>query len=577
MSSSLKDALKEAYQSKGIELPDISTNNIKNSRNLSAHQTKPNKDQSDSIIKSSLIRKKENKVNNAKKLQINIAGISAYSPPPPKNSIAQELDNKDFPFEVTIKDRNQINFLITDDPDYFEYFYPSPPLNTNHNLKSNYDEEREIVIGLDFGTSSVKVVIGDHQLGKAFAVPFSQHDGIKKYLLPSRLYEKNNTYQLNKISGGNVHRNLKLSLFNDSQNQGAITRTTAFLALIIQHAKFWLLTEHIGIYQKIKIFWKLCLGTPSAHHLKVEHQDLLKIISQAAWSLSLQADNYIERVRVEHELKYPLLSDENYCEISIVPEIAAQIYGYVSSNSFDPNAQNCYLMVDIGAGTIDSCLFRVIKSTGGKWEFIFYTTQVQPHGVMNLHRNRLTWWKYVLHKFSILHIDNPIFVEISDLENQTDNLSSIPESFDAYFTGIDFNFKDAALNPDNKYFKNIGTQVRGKTLWRTWKDGYLAKEDLMGIPMYLCGGGARMDYYKNIENTIYSEGASWLNAKLRKLNLPKSLIAPNLSVDDFDRMSVAYGLSFLNVKKVIQAIPELKIQPEPILNWGFEYVSKDDC
>jgi hypothetical protein len=48
------------------------------------------------------------------------------------------------------------------------------------------DDEREVVLGLDFGTSCVKVVIGDSALGKAFAVPFCKAEGIAKFLLPSR-------------------------------------------------------------------------------------------------------------------------------------------------------------------------------------------------------------------------------------------------------------------------------------------------------------------------------------------------------------------------------------------------------
>lgn len=43
------------------------------------------------------------------------------------------------------------------------------------------DDEREIVIGLDFGTSSVKVVIGDYALSQSFAVPFVSGSGLTRY------------------------------------------------------------------------------------------------------------------------------------------------------------------------------------------------------------------------------------------------------------------------------------------------------------------------------------------------------------------------------------------------------------
>ena len=58
------------------------------------------------------------------------------------------------------------------------------------------DDDREVVLGLDFGTSRVKVVIGDSSLGKAFAVPFCRTEGIEKFLLPSRLYQTGQVFSL---------------------------------------------------------------------------------------------------------------------------------------------------------------------------------------------------------------------------------------------------------------------------------------------------------------------------------------------------------------------------------------------
>ena len=74
-------------------------------------------------------------------------------------------------------------------------------------------------------------------------------------------------------------------------------------------------------------------------------------------------------------------------DVAVVPEIAAQIYGFVVSNSFDKKAANNYLMVDVGAGTVDSSLFHVKPGRGGKWDFEFYTAAVEPLGVTNLHRS----------------------------------------------------------------------------------------------------------------------------------------------------------------------------------------------
>ena len=59
-------------------------------------------------------------------------------------------------------------------------------------------DEREVNIGLDFGTSSVKVVIGDNGLNKAFAVPFYETTGLSAFLLPSSVWKKSDGYTLRK-------------------------------------------------------------------------------------------------------------------------------------------------------------------------------------------------------------------------------------------------------------------------------------------------------------------------------------------------------------------------------------------
>ncbi len=46
---------------------------------------------------------------------------------------------------------------------------------------------------------------------------------------------------------------------------------------------------------------------------------------------------------------------------------------------------------------------------------------------------------------------------------------------------------------------------------------------------------------------------------------------------DYDRISVAYGLSRFEVGKVIKAIPLPKVAIEPVDTWRDNYVGKDQC
>ena len=289
--------------------------------------------------------------------------------------------------------------LIQDDPEDNTYYAPAKAGIKEQAHAGVWLDEREIVIGLDFGTSSVKNIIADRALRKAFAVPFSSEEGIRRYLLPSRLYQTDAVFTL--TEGKDIHRDLKLLLLADPANVETQVRVSAFLALVIRHARGWLLSEHRDVYRQTNILWKLAVGLPAAHHLQSEHHTLFHSVAQAAWLVAASSKQEIGHDSVLNALlRAELLASglppsrpAEEAEISVVPEIAAQIHGYVESNRFDRQAKNLYLMVDVGAGTIDSSLFRVENAKGGKKKFIFFTSQVQPNGVMNLHRHRIQWWE----------------------------------------------------------------------------------------------------------------------------------------------------------------------------------------
>ena len=260
----------------------------------------------------------------------------------------------------------------------------------------------------------------------------------------------------------------------------------------------------------------------------------------------------------------------------VVPEIAAQIYGFVVSQSFDRKAPNNYLMVDVGAGTIDSSLFHVKPARGGRWDFEFFTSVVEPHGVTNLHRVSVDWWAQTLRQNGATDaLINEVLLGKFDADRQ----APLPESFTGYFSGLSVDFCKGVATPDEEFFdKKVVAQVRGKTLWRTWKDGFMNQSALTGIPMFLCGGGARMRYYQGIEPALAAKsGFRWLQADPWVMGFPDDLEADGLDLANYDRLSVAYGLSQLEVGKVVRALPPPKIQAPQISNWKDHYIDKDQC
>lgn len=448
---------------------------------------------------------------------------------------------------------------------------------------SGATEERELVVGLDFGTSSTKVVIGDRAAGKAFAVPFSTQTNVLRYLLPCRLYQSGD--ELSLTGEGEVHRDLKLALAATPQDQACRTRVAAFLALVIRLARGWLLTEHEDIYRNIRIVWRLAIGLPVAHQLDSELVGVFKRVAEEAWIASFAKEHSMTTAVVESaRARVDGLAsgaeawpDGAEVEVDAVPEIAAQIYGFVNSNSFDRNANNIYLMVDVGAGTVDSSLFHVKPGRGGKWDFEFFTSVVEPHGVMNLHRHRVDWWRTQLGKLGC-HTSSALRAVLLGSKFHTDSVSSIPEDVDSYIRGAEINRADLESCPDHGFFmKKVVAQVRGKTFWRTWRDGHLDQGLLSNIPAFYCGGGVRMNFYKRLRSELTNmPGCSWLKANPRRISLPANLEAPGLKPDDYDRLSVAYGLSFMEVGKIVRATPKPKLVFTPGTSYQAHYISKDD-
>ena len=436
-------------------------------------------------------------------------------------------------------------------------------------------DEREVVLGLDFGTSCVKVVIGDSALGKAFAVPFCKAEGIGKYLLPSRLCQTGRTFSLE--TGTHTYRDLKLSLLASPDDPILQQRVVAFLALIIRRARGWLLTEQVATYQRTHIVWKLAVGLPAAQHHQTPLSKLFEHLGHVAWIVA-GAPAEVRDTAIQSLLGTHTAADATGAdvEVTVVPEIAAQIYGFVASNSFDKKAPNIYLMADVGSGTVDSSLFHVKLGKGGRWDFEFYTSVVEPNGVSNLHRERVNWWATALAKAGD---SQNLIKDLAASKLITDQQLSTPESFRDYFDGVQVKFRDSVKTPDEDFFNlRVLAQVQGKTLWRTWKDNLLPQSKLVNIPFFMCGGGVRMGYYQELEPRLASmSGFSWLKAECWMMGVPDDLVADGIGEDEYDRLSVAYGLSRLEVGKVVKALAQPKLIIDPVNIWRENYVDKDQC
>ena len=199
------------------------------------------------------------------------------------------------------------------------------------------DDEHLIAMGVDFGTSSIKVVIGDPALGKAFAVPFTTASDVARYLLPTRLHESAGRFSL--CEGDETHRDLKLALIANPGDLVLRERVSAMLALVIRQARGWLFATHADVFARTRLLWKLSIGLPVAHHLDDELTQTFNDVAHVAWlAACMPRDISSTTVAAARDRKREIaaaperMSEDEDVEISVVPEIAAQIYGFVNSS-----------------------------------------------------------------------------------------------------------------------------------------------------------------------------------------------------------------------------------------------------
>lgn len=476
-----------------------------------------------------------------------------------KNEILRISNNADFFWILNNKLINNIQ-------------KPSQNQNTNQNIKrntltlnKNRNSSSEIILGLDFGTSFTKIVAFHNDTLKCYATEFKINNQ-STYFLPSALYEVNKKFFLNPQNNINKYNNLKLNFLNDPNNILNQTKVVAFLALAIKEAKIYLIKNYNSAIGATNIVWGLNAGYAGKDIGNLSTANLYKKLVYIAWHFSCN-ENLINESNILIELNSTkdIISDDdlyNYSkksieiEISVQPEITAQIYAFVSSSKYDPRAANHYLIVDVGAGTVDTAIFNVQQNKNtAAWDFTIFKDTVERHGVVELERNRINWWDKQL---KLANANNELCEKLKIYANHIDQLEVHPESYKNYFIGIDIpKILDISSNPDNFFYeKKVLDQVKIKTLYKCYQANQLETQHIENIPFFLCGGGSRMGIYKELIKSLQIKmpGFSWLRAKNKNLEKPDNLISPNLNSNDYDRLSVAYGLSKMYFGKLKQPI-----------------------
>lgn len=406
-------------------------------------------------------------------------------------------------------------------------------------LHSNEDRGRaiQLVIGLDFGTSFSKVIVGESRV--RYVVPFNGYEvGDKPFLLPSALSvlpDSGKCILAAHGQHGRLHDNLKMPLIERDFSDEVRTLAVAYLALLLRHARTWLLNTHGAIYKARKIEWFINIGLPTDSFHDEKLISIYRTIVKIAWLLSAlsgdvtlpraldlltkyDADPYgLQEVFTDH-----LLHDDR---ISAFPEFSAQLAGYVRS----PRRQDgLHVTVDIGGGTLDVTVFNVHQKNEEDVYPIF-ARRIEPLGVRYLTATRL----------------RALQQEPSQTLSPFDDLPS-----DAVFRKKFRITQNQLESADLPFQKRIVNAVAEPLLYaRECRYPTAPQWDQTSarygepVPSFFGGGGALSQFYADLLRGFLRRKPP-LTLRASQLPVPDDLEAPDLTQKDYARLAVAYGLSF---------------------------------
>lgn len=388
----------------------------------------------------------------------------------------------------------------------------------------------QLVIGLDFGTAFTKVVIGEHRV--RYAVPFAPYASEKNpFLLPSALAEIGNGGECSLGLSANAGRridDLKMRLLGGDASTETQTLCAAFLALVLRFTRGWLLDTQNRPYADRPIVWLLNVGLPTHSYHDGKLVEVYQKILNVAWTVSVlpgpvslkRVEFYVNQDKIDPTPLPPQyrerLLDSTY--LATFPEFAAQLVGYVRSPR---RREGLHALVDIGAGTVDFTTFNVWRKQDGEDIFPIYGRDVQRLGTRFLIQHRLG--------------------------KGSPNSEWVPSPYEDVPADRLFETKlslpPGALHEIDKPFRDdVGDLIRDKLVYTRQRRDPLSPHWGLGVPTFLCGGGAHVACYTEVIQRFEAERPPF-KITFTSLPTPDDLIAPRMPQGTYDRLSVAYGLS----------------------------------
>lgn len=397
-----------------------------------------------------------------------------------------------------------------------------------------------VIVGFDFGTSSTKVIVRlPGEAGEpTVAIPAPDHCRSENhpYLWQTVLWvRENGEFICYPQQGANLLRALKQGVMGKNLEPPAngvprVEATVGYLTYVIRYVRGWLIRNRSDLLHRRSVNWLVNLGLPAADY---DNRTLVCAYRKAAAAALMLADSgeaiSVEATRtflLDERVKDAALSPKSAEELGIVvvPEVAAAATPFAKSTGSVPGL---YLMVDVGAMTLDACTFRLVQRQGGENKYPLLSAAVRPLGVEAFH-----WFQ---------------------AQGRTEE--EFREQCNRSLYQVTWYTKHH-LDPNAEGFKPGNA-----------------------LPVFLTGGGSRNDLHRSIVDAL----GPWLQQHTRNEGIRLIDIPTSASIDlpeplnDLNRLAVAWGLSYPREEiGEIKSMSNIRsIEPPPRRNFTERFVSKD--
>lgn len=434
------------------------------------------------------------------------------------------------------------------------------------------DMEGDVVVGLDFGTSTLKCFIRDPDNEKTFPVVFCGSQGASAFHLPTVIYlSRSGVYALEPSSEAIRIDGLKLKLIKEPLNFDYRCAATAFLALALRHIRAWFADNLAEWYGNTFQEWSVHMGVPSESTDTLIAKTWEKIL-HAAWDVSTH-EGPIVRTNIVEALNSQDNCSQDLSKCDLCPEISAAIHAIISCNLDHENGQ-LYTVVDVGASTVDISAFFF---TRGKEKIVHETTllgpQVHSLGTSVCHGRRVLALVNFLAKNSRGQSETEKLRNHIETEKILIPSSVLPDSVDSYIDGI--SLSDNRYGPDAWLIRELATSLRT----RIQQAFARVHHSPHPVKVLRIGGGSNAAPYRDVFKRAVFCACKEKAEEIRINVIPPltfSSVGPRrIAVREFwGRLSVAYGLALGKKGKTITETLDMEVDEENDGGLG-EFISKE--